>query len=412
MKIQQLSLSSVRNLSLSIAALLFGITALAFIIRAGYAFNAVEIDPILRRDSLFGDASGYHLLALNLMQGQGFSWDGEMPTSYRMPGYPVFLAAVYELSGTSHLAVRLLHAVFGALLCIPVFLIALNMGGKPAAVLSSLGVAFHPVLIYMTGWIYSESLFLLLLWLGVWLTTRMLTGGGVKEAVFAGFAFGLATYVRPEIVVFPLFVFGLAFLLRWKPRQLGLMLAVQVILGVLILPWTVRNTLVHHAFVPLTTSSGSNLYAGNNPDSQGGSAWTYPIEGVSELDSDRILGQRAREYITQNPDKIAPLMLAKVFKFFSPAEMETRDSVLGRWNGLINAAYVVFLLVAAFGAIANRYQMPVILLSALIAWYLITALIFYGGTRVALPVVPALVILASLGVERIRSRIQVGQLQR
>jgi 4-amino-4-deoxy-L-arabinose transferase-like glycosyltransferase len=381
--------------------LLVAITILALAIRVVYVLLAPQVDPILQRDPLYGDASGYHLLAINLMKGWGLTWDGEQPTSFRMPGYPLFLALIYSLTQPTPYSVRLVQGVLGALTCIPVFTIARRLGGESVAILAGLGVALHPLLIYMTGWLYSETLFFLLLWLSLLILIQMLEQNSLIHATFAGLILGFSTLIRPEVAVIPIFFLAAGWLLRWSRQLLGLMLIVQITLIVIIAPWMIRNTSVHQQFVPLTTNSGVNLYGGNNDRATGGSFRDVPfmVPGFSEVDSNQELTRRGVEWIKNHPQKFISLLPAKLYKFLSPVEMEnTEKSPLGKWALPVNLVYAVFLLIAAWGAIINREAKITHLLVMLLGWYALMALVFYGGTRIALPATPGLIILAAVGL--------------
>lgn len=389
---------------------LAGIILVALLIRVAYAFYAPLVDPILEDEPLYGDASGYHLLAENLLQGNGLSFDGRTLSSFRMPGYPVFLAGVYWLLGAEPLAVRLVQALLGALTCIPVFLIGRRLGGDVAGVLAALGVALHPILLYMTGWVYSETLFLLLLWTGLWLFVRILDAGAPRYALLAGVVLGIATLVRPEIVFLPLFVAAIGVVLRWPRRVLGAIVFVQVVLLVVILPWTVRNTLTHGKLVLLTTNTGAVFYGGNNFQANGGYHLDVPfvLPGYSEVESNAELTRRAAAWIAQNPTQFALLLPEKLYRFFAPTQMEHSGSPFGRWTLPMDILYTGFLLIAAVGAASGwrTEQRTVALLSSVVLWYVLIALVIYGGTRVALPVAPGLVILASIGLIHLVSRLR------
>jgi 4-amino-4-deoxy-L-arabinose transferase-like glycosyltransferase len=173
----------VRLISVEPRLLLLGIVFMALAIRAVYATVAVEVDPVLRQNALHGDAYGYHLLASHLAHGNGFSWDGENLTSYRMPGYPAFLAAIYAGFGQNFLVVRLVQALLGSLLCLPIFALARQALGDRLALLAALGVAVHPMLMYMTGWIYAETVYMSLLWLGLWLLGWSISRLSLRAAV-------------------------------------------------------------------------------------------------------------------------------------------------------------------------------------------------------------------------------------
>src|SRR6266545_3760626 len=59
-----------------------------------------------------GDGYEYHRLAINLLSQHVFSYGSAPPyepTTFRTPGYPVFIALVYLVSARSFLALRLVQ---------------------------------------------------------------------------------------------------------------------------------------------------------------------------------------------------------------------------------------------------------------------------------------------------------------
>src|SRR3989338_5432811 len=89
------------------ALLLAGILVFAALVR-GYFFSRTsgqEIYAPWYREA--GDAISYNNIAVNLVQGRGFSHDGA-PTADRPPLYPFFLAAIYKTFGRENFsAVRI-----------------------------------------------------------------------------------------------------------------------------------------------------------------------------------------------------------------------------------------------------------------------------------------------------------------
>ncbi|MEK6917155.1 MAG: hypothetical protein AABW92_05420, partial [Nanoarchaeota archaeon] len=67
------------------------------------------------------DAANYDQIAVNIVSGHGFSEviDGQkVPTMRRTPIYPLFLAGIYSIFGHNYIAVKIIQAILGALLCI------------------------------------------------------------------------------------------------------------------------------------------------------------------------------------------------------------------------------------------------------------------------------------------------------
>ena len=377
------------------------IFVIAMSLRVLWVCSSPSLDPITKDNPLHGDASGYHLLAQNLIKGCGLSWDCQQPTSYRMPGYPIILAAVFWGFGENLLIIRLLQAIIGALTCLPVYYIGKQLGGWKVASLASLGVAVHPLLIYMTAWIYTETIYIFLLWTGISIILLAMIKQKIMYAIVAGVVWGIGTYLRPELFIFPIFIAIWGIFAHWSLEKYKLLLASQIVLLIIILPWSIRNSINNYQLVILTTSAGSNFYAGNNPKSNGGAAWVYPLEGFSELSSDHELNQRALDWIRTNPKDSIKNIFQKLVRFVSPIEFETRANPFGKWSWVINTIYLLFLILAAWGLIKSWKLVPGVMLIAVITLYLGTALIFFGGSRVALPAVPAIFMFAAFEFIRI-----------
>src|ERR1051325_7192611 len=75
-----------------------------------------------------GDSIGYEQIARNVLEHHVYSHLDEAPftpTDVRLPGYPVFLAAIYSVFGhTNNTAVRIVQALIDTGTCVLVALLA------------------------------------------------------------------------------------------------------------------------------------------------------------------------------------------------------------------------------------------------------------------------------------------------
>src|SRR5881394_61748 len=87
----------------------------------------VAVARYLANDSP-GDGKLYALMARNMLEQHVFSHDTEPPYStslIRLPGYPLFLAAVYSVFGhDNNTAVRIVQALLDTATCVLVALLA------------------------------------------------------------------------------------------------------------------------------------------------------------------------------------------------------------------------------------------------------------------------------------------------
>jgi hypothetical protein len=182
----------------------------------------------------------------------------------REVGYPLFLRELHALFPT-HLtwAIALQH-VFGLVSAVLLFLAVRRAGGPlslgllPAAV-----VALNGAEMFLEHSTLTESLFIFLQALGIYLAVRAAGARLPIWAALAGLAFGLANTVR--VVALPSIVIVLAWLLllsggTWRRRLLATVCALVCTLAVLVPYAVVQHK--HTGYWGVTTPAGAwNLYA-------------------------------------------------------------------------------------------------------------------------------------------------------
>lgn len=179
------------------------------------------------------------------------------------PAYPYFVAAVHEAAG-GLAAVKGAQALLGALLVPAVGLLGARLFSRRAGLAAAAAVAFYPELVWFAAHFWSETLFLVPLW---WALERLLAAdeaASPRLAAVSGLLWGLAILTR-ETVLYSVPLAGLWLALsRDRPRRrLGAAAALCLSAALVVAPWTWRNWLVFHAFVPVGTSGGQNLFQGN-----------------------------------------------------------------------------------------------------------------------------------------------------
>jgi len=390
--------------SLAFLGLLIGLGSLARLV----ALALYPRVPALSRLVEGGDALDYVQLARNIVGGV-FRFDGGTATAYRMPGYPLIVAAMDAL-GPHPLVLQGLQIMVDGMVAALVYVAARRLSRNSAVgLLAAALVAANPILIATSISVYPETLAMACVTGAAFalLYTPLRTAWSTVMAV----ALGIGLYLKPSSAV----VAGamcLAFAWRYWPRQgragRGVLVALLpgVMLGAMLAPWVIRNVRIWDAFVPLTTSAGINLYGGNNPQADGGFVWsgTYVLPGMSEVESQREFSTRAREWIVENPAAFLSLLPAKAARFLWPLAFSI--------SGVIHLPTLAFLLVLlgtlGFWALILLGIRRLVLSgmaweSAVLGLPLLTllavSLVTYGGTRYSLPAFPCLAVLASVGLD-------------
>ncbi len=178
---------------------LAAIFALALAVRVFYNLT------IARNYVPLHDAAVYDAIARHLLSEGCFCASPHIPTTYRPPLFPLFLALVYQVGGVNPLNARLALSVIGAGTCVLAALIARDLFGWRAGLLAGLIAVAYPQLFIWDAWLYSESLAVFsfaaccLVALRLARSQRSLRTWGARWRWLAGgVLFGLTALVRPN----------------------------------------------------------------------------------------------------------------------------------------------------------------------------------------------------------------------
>ena len=200
------------------------------------------------------------------------------PSALFPPGLPFLLAGVDLLDGHTtprgpsvHPAL-LSQAVLGTAAVALTGLVALEAFGETVALAAIVLAAFYPVMIETSATILAENLFVVLELGAIWAALRMVRASRpYRWAALTGALVGLTalTHENGLVLLVPL---GIAAWRATGRSRLGarrlVAPGVVVLVAVLtIAPWTVRNALVLHAFVPISDQAGETVFGTYNSTS-------------------------------------------------------------------------------------------------------------------------------------------------
>ncbi len=274
------------------------------------------------------DSNAYDTFARNLAGGFGYCWEPGSFTAYWPVGTPFVYAMFYAVFGHTYIPIVVFNIILGLTTVLFSMLLAERWFNKTVAIITGLLLALWPSQIEFTTVLASELLFVALIVITLWVWSSPGIGFWAK-AVLLGVLLAAATYVRPIALLIPPL---LAVLTMAKEKRLGRPLAAGpvelLVIGALILPWTIRNVRVFGSFVLTTTSGGVNLWMGNNPDS-GGGYMPYPeylSREMNEAQIDEHLGAIAKSYIRQYPGRFIARTLVKLI------QLHDRETIGVHWN--------------------------------------------------------------------------------
>jgi 4-amino-4-deoxy-L-arabinose transferase-like glycosyltransferase len=260
------------------------------------------------------DFEYYRRLALDVLTHGQFGYPE--PSGYRVPGYPLFLAALMLVTrSTAWLSFG--NVVLSSLVPYLVYRLAVELTTIRAALVAAAIAAANPTFVLFSPVLASEHLFTVFL-LAAFLVTCRASGRAGTLAV-AGLLLGAAILTRPE-GLFYLPVFVAAGLSQGPLSRMRMpLLAFLVAAFLVVMPWYLRNEVVLGPGTGLSTSGGLSLYYGHNPTGY----WWHPLkgtplEGLSEAQIHRRGYQLAIAYLrAATPTQLAADLRQATGRFFS-----------------------------------------------------------------------------------------------
>jgi len=193
------------------------------------------------------------------------------PTVFVMPLYPFFLAAVFKIFGYGFVgmqAVRLIQAIFSCITIYFLFRMSKKLFNGKTGLIAALLISFYPPGIITPGYILTETLFTMFLYMLLYYSLEYAQNPSVARFMLLGVIWVAATLCRPTVALYPVLLFFYMFIrLRTKVKDiivLGIAMAIPFIL--VITPWWVRNYREYNEFIPLAASSGNPMLQGTYVD--------------------------------------------------------------------------------------------------------------------------------------------------
>jgi 4-amino-4-deoxy-L-arabinose transferase-like glycosyltransferase len=264
------------------------------------------------------DSHAYDVFAQNLANGNGYGWEAETPTAYWPAGTSFIYSIFYRILGHHYWPIVTLNLALSGFTAWACMQLAEAWFNRRTAIIAGLLFALLPSQIQFTTVLASELIFnaLILLALFVWFHARLPL---VQRAALTGVILAGASYIRPTAMLIPILLLGIDWLKHRKSLlTLKAGVIIVVLIGLLIAPWSIRNTLLFGQFVTISTNGGANLWMGNNPNSTGG-YMDLPAEvaDMNEAVRDDYLKEQAVAYIKQEPGIFALRTTQRIFDTYS-----------------------------------------------------------------------------------------------
>ena len=440
-----------KNLILHIPTYQLWVFSVAFVLRAVWFLIVYFQNP----EGFFStDSWQYIRIAQNITaygeysQGQ-FGEQSFIPDALRTPGYPLTIILCNFL-GINLTGLLILQLFVGALTCSIVARVAFMITRrKSLAVLSGLLLALNIPSIFFTTNVMTESIFTLLLLIGIARFIRWLQQGSMLQLFISALLIGVSMLFRPIALYLPLALVVLVlchkggFQNLWRPALITLAIPYM-----LISPWVMRNNAVFGKPFVSTVSdinllfhTGSNIRAIKENRSLSkvqeeyhaisGSQYDWQDPGAT-VKWDEFARREAVGIIASNPVIFAQNYSGSFFYFFTKPLRSYIDVQLGyvsgygsiasvtqdRFHSLISKAVsntskltlvlvvvqllmMVLVTTCAFRAMVvmiRTHRTIVLLLVGVILYFAVISSLTEVDARMRVPVEPYLSLLAAFGL--------------
>jgi hypothetical protein len=403
---------------------------------------------------LFSHPYEMGLLANSLLHGHGFSSPFGVPTgptALVAPGYPTLIAAVFFLFGTdtfaSEIAIIVLQIVVGLITIGLIMRISRELLDDRTAILAGAFWALSIPLLWIPAIFWETSLSACALPAMILLALRCRRRPTIASWLLLGSSAAIAALINPALLPTLLAIMGWT---AWQTRRIaraaplernqswdmqgqdirvafssrkshlpcssrghwnsGSALVGLLALLLLFAPWPIRNACRFHAFVPLRSTAGFELWMGNRPGATGFlDESLFPMYNHAELASYVAKGEiaytsdksaQAWQYIRAHPAIFLRLSLRRCFRFWSGTgnlDSPRIDELHALLTSILGFAGVAFLYRNRMKAFAVLMALPLLLFP--LPYY-----ITHAEFRYRLNIDPLLTLLAAYAVTQLATR--------
>jgi len=381
-----------------------GILVLAAALRlAGIAFLRTYLHP---QTWEFGK------IAKSLVTGHGFTlFPPYLPSAFMPPGYPLVLAGVFSVFGDgprAYLILEIVQASLGILLVYLVYLLALTLFKSDSkARLAAMYATVYPPFIEMCNEFHSINFYIVVgLAAVLFLIKAIQNPEATRYWIRSSVCIGTLLFFRAEAVLLVVLFAALLGCRRVHRSFAVRPLLYMALAYCFLVPWTLRNYHIFHTLIPTTTSGGTNLWVGHNPNATGGDRGhtrDVPPQLQAEIDQyvqpqdyelrqDRMLRGAAVRYMAAHPKQDILLTGKKLLMFWTFDPTHEKGRLPSYWVPSI------LLSILAGAGLLNRRRprlLEVAPILVMIAFSSILAMVYFTLPRYKVVIDPLLCVLAA-----------------
>jgi len=211
-----------------------------------------------------GDGRDYQNLANNLIYHQTLAITPEppyLPTSFRTPIYPFWLAFIYLIFRSYNAAIFVGALIFAVSAPI-VYFIGREIFTEKIAIIAAFLSGLEPWALFQSGFLAAEQIFMPIFLLSIYFFCRYLKSGTTLQLCSASLILGIAALTRPVALFFVAIFVVLAFIFElrhsiWQSFRASAL--IFLIFIAVLAPWLIRNKIVLNSW-QFSSASGIRIF--------------------------------------------------------------------------------------------------------------------------------------------------------
>jgi dolichyl-phosphate-mannose-protein mannosyltransferase len=239
---------------------------------AAKSLHAVDLAPLMytAEQPFSGLSVSYDARAASILRGEGLLGPYQLDPSQtewlaQAPGYSIYLSAIYRVLGRDFFKVQLVQNLINSFSPVLIFLIAGSIISWRVGFASGLLAASSHHMSHISNFILPDSVCALPILAAVYCVACTKTAARKSYPLYltAGILIGLSVWLRPQSMLLGVLIAGLLLFISPKPGSIvkqAILLCVVSLL--LVVPITIRNYIVYHAFLPVNIGVGITLWEG------------------------------------------------------------------------------------------------------------------------------------------------------
>lgn len=411
-----------RRLAAPLAVVLVALTVRVSFQRSAEAYPRLELIRNALDDQVLYDSWAKSIVAGREMDWAGSGhefahwaarWPGVFPQD---PGFALLLALFYRVFGFAYDGVRALQAAMGAATAWLTWALARRHVGSAAAVPCGLAAALYQPLVFYEATLLREpaATFLCaaaLLALAEAARTAA-RSRAIAAAAAAGVSLGAATLIRSHLALPAAAAAVWLFAETRRRRGVGPAAALTAAAALVVAPVVAVNVARSGGPAFVSSAAPYNLFVGNVHDATGGPSPRYLEVKAQGPPASVDLLAALRDDVASHPGAFLRRLAGKAATLFGAADVPDNLSVpmgaataAGLRLALVSDLVLVPPALAGIGAalLCGRRHA---LLPAYVLAYAGSVIPFIVVSRLRLPLLPAMAVLAGLGVERLLAAVR------